>query len=99
MKDQIIEGFSTMSEEELMFFYSLSVAANKLMQAADSLPNVIKASLLNSCGHMTAYDGTKYQAKVMLVADQNEWRDKDIVEVITPDVQETTKALSINDIN
>lgn len=99
MKNDILKAFNELEEEELTFLYSMSVAANKVMNAADVLPNVMKASISNSCGHMTANDGTEYQAKVVLVADKREWRDKDILEVLYPEVEENDNVLNMDDIN
>ncbi len=102
MKKEILEHFSELEEHELVFLYSMSVAANKVMVCEDSVPNAMKASISNSCGHMTAEDGTDYQVKITLVADKSEWRDKDILEVLSPDTVKTAEAitgLNINDIN
>jgi hypothetical protein len=102
MKQEIIEFFSELEEHELTLLYSMYVASSKVIMCADSVPNPMKASISNSCGEATSNDGTEYQLKVVLVADKSEWRDKEILEVLSPDTTKTAEAitgLNINDIN
>jgi len=100
MKEKILKEFSELDEQELMFIYSMSISASKIMNTADSVPNKMKCSIANSCGDMVAEDGTKYQAKVIIVADESQWRDKDIIEVLSPfNKVESVKDFNMNDIN
>lgn len=99
MREQILKEFSKLEESELEFLYSMSVAASRVMDAADALPNVMKASISNSCGVATANDGTDYQVKIILVANKEEWRDKEVVEVLSSGDYGPMNSLNINDIN
>jgi hypothetical protein len=99
MKKKLLKHFSELEENELILMYSMYVSTNKVMICADSVPNPMKASISNSCGQAMSDDGTEYQIKVTLVAQKSEWRDKDVLEVLSPNPVENVKALNIDDIN
>jgi hypothetical protein len=99
MKKKLLKHFSELEENELVLMYSMYVSTNKVMMCADSVPNPIKSSISNSCGQAMSNDGTEYQIKVVLVANQSEWRDKDVLEVLSPNGAKNTNTLNIDDIN
>jgi hypothetical protein len=84
MKKELLKFFSELEESELGMLYSLHVSLGKITTGADSLPNVMKSTISNSCGQMTADDNTEYQLQLSLVADKGFWIMKGAVDVAPP---------------
>ena len=96
MKSEILKFFSELEEQDLRILYTMYVSFNKITNGADSIPNVMKSTISNSCGQMTADDKTEYQLQLSLVADKGFWIMKDIVDVAPPGIGGNT---FINDDN